>query len=171
MNRGRPPDDEQVFCPTCQKTLPVAEFSTSLMSPNRLMSQCKACEKLRRLKYAAMNEQRARPSSFPVPSALELQEAVGLENARDRNEALSAYGMYFCPRCRRPKSYEAFYRDKRQKHGVMSCCKECFGEGQREKERKEQGMHACGSAFTTLQFRATREVEEWSATRLAKMKG
>ena len=86
MNRGRPPDDEKVFCPTCQRTLPATEFSTHLMRPNRLLGQCKACEKLRRLKYAAMNEQRTRPSSFPVASALELEEAVGIENARDRNE-------------------------------------------------------------------------------------
>ena len=135
MNRGRPPDDEQVFCPKCQRTLPAAEFSTNLMRPNRLVSQCKACEKLRYLKYAAMNEQRTRPSSFPMPSALELQEAVGLEDARDRNEALSTYGMYFCPRCRRPKCYEAFSRDKHNNYGVSSRCTECLAELRRKREK------------------------------------
>ena len=128
QNRGRPPDDEQVFCPGCQKTLSAAEFSTHLMSLNRLKPRCKACEKLRRRRYAAMNEQRTLPASFPVPSTLKLEEAVGIENARDRNEALSAYGMYFCPRCRRSKSYEAFFRNKHNKHGVTGWCKECIAE-------------------------------------------
>ena len=125
-DRGRPPDDEQVFCPACQRILPAADFSTDLMRINLLQSQCKACVKLGCLKFAALNEQRTMPPSFPAPSALELQEIVAIENARDRNEALSSYGMYFCPSCRRPKSYEAFYKAKRQKHGVTGFCKECL---------------------------------------------
>ena len=141
QNRGRPPDDEQVFCPGCQKTLSAAEFSTHLMSLNRLKPHCKACEKLRRRRYAAMNEQRTLPASFPVPSPLELEEAVGLENARDRNEALSAYGMYFCPRCRSPKSHEAFYQDKQKKHGVSSWCKECIAELRSKIEKSRAYMH------------------------------
>ena len=67
-NRSRPPDDEQVFCPRCQRTLRAAEFSSHLMSPNRLLGQCRACVKLHRLKNVAANGQRPRPASFPVPS-------------------------------------------------------------------------------------------------------
>ena len=140
-NRGRPPDNEQVFCTGCQRTLSAAEFSTHLMSPNRLQSHCKACVQLRCRSYAAMNEQRTLPASFPVPSALELEEAVGIENARDRNEALSAYGMYFCPRCGRPKSYEAFYKSKHQKHGVTAWCKECIVELRSKRERRLGHVH------------------------------
>ena len=150
-NRSRPPDDQQVFCPNCQRTLPAVDFSTHLMSRNRLKWQCRSCEKLDRLRHAAANEQRALPASFPVPSGWELQEAVGIENARDRNEALSRYGMYFCPRCRTAKSYEAFYQNKHQKHGVMSCCKECFGEW-RARKKRDQCICACRSVLITLQL-------------------
>ena len=167
-NRGRPPDNELVFCTGCQRTLSAAEFSTDLMSLTRLKPECKACEKLRRQRYATMNEQRTLPASFPVPSALELQEALGIENARDRNEALSAYGMYFCPRCRRPKSYEAFYKSKHHKHGVSSWCKECIAEMRRKREKIR--ACACGSALMTLQLRVMFTVKEASAMHLSKMK-
>ena len=45
------------------------------------------------------------------------------------------YGMYFCPRCRNPKSYESFYRHNTRKHAVYGWCKECFGERQRKREK------------------------------------
>ena len=118
-----------LLCQSCRQMLPSADFCRHAGGRNGLDSQCKVCRKeyKRRChaRYRAANQEHSLHNKLPQPTATELEAALALEGARARNEALSAWGMHFCPACRQAKSRTDFHQNRAQKYGIARLCKLC----------------------------------------------
>ena len=60
------------------------------------------------------------------------------------NEALSRFGLKWCPACRLAKVYADYHKNKYKKWGLELYCKECKRKRQKERYR----MSMCGMSFS-----------------------
>ena len=129
--------DAGVFeCRDCRNMLPASEFSIDSGKRSGLSSRCRSCMKdylsRVRARHKEANRDQVFLGTFPQPTTKELEHAIALDGARERNEALKAWGMYFCPSCRQAKLYTDFFRRRSTKYGVSTYCKVCSAERRRQ---------------------------------------
>ena len=129
--------DAGVFqCRYCRNMLPASEFSIDSGKRSGLSSRCRSCMKdylsRVRARHKEANRDQVFLGTFPQPTTKELEHAIALDGARERNEALQAWGMYFCPSCRQAKLYTDFHKSRSTKYGVLGHCKVCFAERRRQ---------------------------------------
>ena len=125
------PSDANFRCRNCKRVLLAVDFSKNPMWPNGLQDWCKRCmnkkAKNLRKRYMSENEAKTVPEVFVEPEDGELEEAMALTTTSEVNEALSKFGMKWCPTCRQAKVYEDYYRNKYNKWGYQTYCKKCKG--------------------------------------------
>ena len=135
------PSDGNFRCPNCKRMLLAVDFSKNHMEPNGLKSWCKTCSKkkakLFRERYMSENEAKTVPEVFVEPEDGELEAALALNTTSEVNEALSKFGMKWCPACRQAKEYADYSKDKCSKWGRSGYCRKC------KRRRKKGRMHEC----------------------------
>ena len=134
------PSDASFWCPSCKQLLLAAAFSKNPMLPNGLQAWCKVCmnKKAKRIQqsYVAAIEAKSLPAVFMEPEDGELEAALALNTTSEVNEALSKFGLKWCPACRQAKEYADYSKDKYTRWGRRAYCKKC------ERQRKKGRMAA-----------------------------
>ena len=137
--------DARLRCTRCQQLLPASGFAKNLMQPKGLQSWCKPCDneamKLRAQKYKASNEANSIKLAFMKPADWELDEALALNSTAEMNEALSRFGMKWCPSCLEAKLYIDFHKNRQKKWGLECHCKRCLLEQQRGRRTTKRREH------------------------------
>lgn len=107
------------YCHRCDKTLPIANFSTNKSSPDGLQNYCKPCRRL----YAKERRSRAKMNSIPFE--------CGLSNKKD---FLDPAQSFVCSECLTLKHKNAFSDINWSRSGGYTClkCERDNGYGERE---------------------------------------
>ena len=127
------PSDQNLQCPGCKRLLLAVDFSRNPTRLSGLEGWCKTCMnknvKRFRQRCAAANEAKRPLAVFIEPEDGELEEALALSTTSEMNEALSRFGLKWCPACRQAKVYSDYNKNKCDKWGRQTYCRKCQAKG------------------------------------------